>query len=81
MLLLVTLVSYTIYNASLSDWHGSGAFGMRRLTVATPIFVLGLAALFDLLWHDPRRAWAFAAALCGWGILMTVRYVTLLDPA
>jgi hypothetical protein len=80
LVLMATLAIYTLYNASLSDWHGSGAFGMRRLTVATPIFVLGLASVLDMLWRRPRWAYAFAAALCGWGLQMTARYVTYSIP-
>lgn len=80
MLLLAILALYTLYNASLADWHGSGAFGMRRLTVATPIFVLGLATILNRLWRHPRWACAFAGALCGWGVQMTVRYVAYSIP-
>lgn len=78
--LLTTVALYTLYNASLADWHGSGAFGMRRLTVATPIFVLGLATVLERLWQHPRWACAFAAAICGWGLQMTVRYVAYSIP-
>ncbi|NJP05350.1 MAG: hypothetical protein HC837_06875 [Chloroflexaceae bacterium] len=49
-LLLLGFVGQTYLNGSFgTTWHLSGAFGFRRLLECTPIFVLGLAALFAWL--------------------------------
>jgi|GEM_PF-575200 len=66
---------YLSYNAALSNWHGSGAFGLRRLTVLAPWCALGLAALFTTL---RRLHWALpvglAALMGAWTTLLAVRY-------
>ena len=59
--LITALVAYFLYNAWLPDWHGSGAFGLRRLTLLAPWCMLGLALLFDAL----RRRHAAAAGGSG----------------
>jgi hypothetical protein len=67
--------AYLIYNASLPDWHGSGGFGMRRLTAGAPLFAIGLAALFE----RARRYRPLPAMLAGmlivWSIAITLRYI------
>ena len=73
--LLTALVAYFLYNAWLPDWHGSGAFGLRRLTLLAPWCMLGLALLFDAL----RRRHALlpvvpAALMVGWATLVLIRY-------
>jgi hypothetical protein len=73
--LLAALVAYFLYNAWLPDWHGSGAFGLRRLTLLAPWYMLGLALLFDALrrWHTLLPA-ALAALIVGWATLVLIRY-------
>ena len=70
--LLATIVVYVIYNASLPDWHGSDAFGMRRLAALAPVFALGLAAIFSGVRWNPTLPVALASLLSGWGVRMAV---------
>jgi hypothetical protein len=73
--LIAALVAYFLYNAWLPDWHGSGAFGLRRLTLLAPWCMLGLALLFDML-----RRWRAllpvvpAGLMIGWATLVLLRY-------
>ena len=73
--LLATVVIYMVYNAMLPDWHGSGAFGLRRFTVLASVLAAGLAVLFERLpgW---RSRGACAGVLVLWSIHMTTRYLT-----
>jgi hypothetical protein len=73
--LMAALVGYFLYNAWLPDWHGSGAFGLRRLTLLAPWCMLGLALLFDALrrWLPALPA-VPAALMVGWGTLVLIRY-------
>jgi len=73
--LISALVAYFLYNAWLLDWHGSGAFGLRRLTLLAPWCMLGLALLFDALrrWR-PLLPVVPAALLAGWATLVLIRY-------
>jgi hypothetical protein len=73
--LITALLAYFIYNAYLPDWHGSGAFGLRRLTLLAPWCMLGLALLFDALrrWR-PLLPAIPAALMIGWGALVLIRY-------
>jgi hypothetical protein len=73
--LALAFFAYLSYNAALSNWHGSGAFGLRRLTVLAPWCALGLAALFTAM---RRLHWALpvglAALMGAWTTLLAVRY-------
>jgi hypothetical protein len=73
--LITALVAYFLYNAWLPDWHGSGAFGLRRLTLLAPWCMIGLALLFDALrrWHALLPA-VPAALMIGWTTLVLIRY-------
>lgn len=62
LLLLATFAAQVWINGSFLTWHLSGAFGFRRLIEATPLFVLGLAALIDGV-RLPRAAWTLLGAL------------------
>lgn len=79
--LAAAFLVYFGYNASLGRWFAGGSFGLRRMTVATPWFVLGLALLLDAL-----RRWRAAipvalAALMGvWEWLLLMRYDLFLIP-
>lgn len=67
--------AFLFYNMSISDWHGSGAFGLRRLTVLTPWFALGLALLFERLARLHRALPVAAASLmAAWTTLLAARY-------
>src|SRR5262249_24549834 len=73
--LISALLAYFLYNAWLPDWHGSGAFGLRRLTLLAPWCMLGLALLFDRLrrWL-PMLPAPLAALMVGWATLVLIRY-------
>jgi len=73
--LIATMVAYVLYNAWLPDWHGSGAFGLRRLTLLAPWCMLGLALLFDMLRRlRPLLPAGAAALLVAWATLVLIRY-------
>jgi hypothetical protein len=68
LLLLLTFAAQVWINGSFLTWHLSGAFGFRRLIEATPLFVLGVAALIDGV-RLPRSVWALiGAALIIWNV-------------
>jgi hypothetical protein len=73
--LITALAAYFLYNAWLPDWHGSGAFGLRRLTLLAPWCMIGLALLFDALrrWRLPLPAIP-AALMAAWATLVLIRY-------
>jgi hypothetical protein len=73
--LIAALLAYFLYNAWLPDWHGSGAFGLRRLTLLAPWCMIGLALLFDALSRrNPLLPAVPAALLMGWTTLVLIRY-------
>jgi hypothetical protein len=51
--LIVCCIAFYLLIAFYPDWDGLSSFGNRFFISLTPIFVLGLAALFDVL----ARAW------------------------
>jgi hypothetical protein len=76
---------YTI--GCYEDWAGISSFGNRFFISLTPLFVLGLASLFDWLaevWQD-RRATILAAsittALIAWNMGLVFQWGTHLIPA
>lgn len=72
---------YFGYNASLARWFGGGSFGLRRFTVLTPWFMLGLALLFAALRRWRAIAPVAPAALAAvWTMLLLVRYDLFLIP-
>jgi hypothetical protein len=62
--LLIAFGVYLYVIGCYQDWHGVASFGNRFFVSLTPLFVLGLAALFDRLSHvwNPRRTTIVAAA-------------------
>ncbi len=81
LFVLLGLLLYFLYNATLGSWHGGGYFGLRRLTNAFPFFLLGVGAL--LHWLRRRRAeGALLAALLPtlWGLLVLLRYLVYAMP-
>ena len=73
--MITVLLAYFLYNAWLPDWHGSGAFGLRRLTLLAPWCMIGLALLFNTLrrWHALLPAIP-AALMVVWTTLVLIRY-------
>lgn len=69
--LFVTLSWYV--NASVADWWAGEAFGARRFLSCYPVFVLGLAAVFE---SRRARRWipAVAMAFIGYTFLLLVQY-------
>lgn len=63
--LIVCAVAFYLLIAFYPDWDGLSSFGNRFFVSLTPIFILGLAALWDRLaraWKS-RRSFAVAGAL------------------
>ena len=75
-------------NASVDTWTGDSAFGQRRFTNLTLLFVLGLTALLARLENtrDPAGRWlrplrvALPAAFVVWNMLLIVQYVLWIAP-
>jgi hypothetical protein len=52
--LILMFILQVLMNASLFDWGGGWAFGMRRMTELYPVWVVGLATLLQSV-HDLAR--------------------------
>lgn len=72
--LLVAVLAYVLYNASLFDWHGSGGYGFRRLLPTVALITPGLAALFNRL--GQRMALALIGIMTTMGLTTLTRYLT-----
>jgi hypothetical protein len=71
------LVSWYV-NAAAADWWAGEAFGARRFVACFPVFVIGLAALFDR-WRDrPRVMVAITAGFVAYTFLLLVQYQTFM---
>lgn len=73
--LLGSTLLYITFNGLLTDWHGSGTFGTRRLTSLAVWYAIGLAAIIDTL---AKRHWTGLAlfgalASCGWMLMLLIR--------
>jgi len=66
------IVLQVLMNASLFDWGGGWAYGMRRMTELYPVWVIGLATLLHTA-HSPSRATAWGR----WARWITVSLVLL----
>jgi hypothetical protein len=62
-LMAALLAQCYINGAYGTTWHLRGAFGFRRLIECTPLFVLGLALVFD--WLAKRIDWRILVMLLG----------------
>ncbi|MBO9343842.1 MAG: glycosyltransferase family 39 protein [Roseiflexus sp.] len=73
--LIVAAVTYIGYNGLLSDWHGSGAFGVRRLTSLAAWYALGLAALAEALIRRRHTLTMLIGMVAGswWMLMLLVR--------
>ena len=70
VVLTLMFMLQVLMNASLHDWGGGWAFGMRRMTELYPVWVIGLATLVQATYNLGRRgAWSRAAR---WGTLFLV---------
>jgi hypothetical protein len=89
-LCLYSVLAFVIYVYTIGcyqDWAGISSFGNRFFVSLTPLFILGLASLFDWLaeaWQD-RRAAILAAcittALTAWNMGLVFQWGTHLIPA
>jgi len=77
--LILMFVLQALINASVHDWGGGWAFGMRRMTELYPVWVLGLAVLVHAAWSLPEGApwarvvrWALPAAVVLCSVLALV---------
>lgn len=72
---------YFLYNASLGRWFAGGSFGLRRLTLLTPWFAIGLALLLQALKSvRPGLAVGLVGLMSSWALLLLVRYDLFLIP-
>ncbi|MGE5357697.1 MAG: hypothetical protein ACM3NQ_01680 [Bacteroidales bacterium] len=64
-------------NGAVIDWWAGEAFGARRFVSCLPLFVLGLAALYDRL---PHRRWvrALTIAAISLNVLLLLQYQVFL---
>jgi hypothetical protein len=85
--LIALFVAYIYTIGCYQDWNGVSSFGNRFFISLTPIFVLGLAALFDSLervWKTRRAAIVSAAATAVfvlWNAGLIFQWGTHLIPA
>jgi hypothetical protein len=85
--LLVLFFAYLYVIGCYENWSGLSSFGNRFFISLTPVFVLGLAALFDAAAHawSEKRVWAAAATLTAlfavWNLGMIYQWGTHLIPA
>jgi hypothetical protein len=61
-------------NAAVADWWAGEAFGARRFLSCFPVFVLGLAALFERWRERVHVMAAIAAVFIGLTFLLLVQY-------
>ena len=84
---IVVFVAFLYTIGCYQDWDGLSSFGNRFFVSLTPIFVLGLAALFDSLgraWKTRRAAIVSASAtavLALWNLGLIFQWGTHLIPA
>jgi hypothetical protein len=71
---LVFFAASWYVNASVADWWAGEAFGARRFLSCFPIFVVGLAALFDRLRRRPFWIPGIAVAFIGYTFLLLIQY-------
>jgi hypothetical protein len=85
---LITFLGFYYFIASYSDWDGLSSFGNRFFVSLTPIFILGLSALFSALsgWvGKPARGVAAATTalvlLIAWNFGFIFQWGTHMVPA
>lgn len=84
---LAALFAYIYALGCYSDWDGISSFGSRFLISLTPLFVLGLAALFERMAHAWQSsnaailASALTAILIAWNFGLMFQWGTHLIPA
>jgi hypothetical protein len=87
--LILMFVLQILMNASLFDWGGGWAFGMRRMTELYPVWVVGLATLMHSagplsgseLWRRMARWAVTALVIVGslFGVLLLLSHVNYVN--
>ncbi|KPL86816.1 hypothetical protein [Herpetosiphon geysericola] len=77
---LAAVIIYLVYISRLPDWHGSGAFGLRRLTTIAPCLAWGVAALLQRWRRWPGAAIGLLASFGCWNLALMARYITYAIP-
>lgn len=72
----IFLVASWYVNAAVVDWWGGAAFGARRFVSLYPVFVLGLAAVFDRLEDRPRLVSTVSLVFVSLTVLLLIHYQT-----
>lgn len=76
---VVVILAFEWYsNAAVADWWAGEAFGARRFVSCLPLFVLGLAALFDRMRQRPHWVPMFTVIVLGANLLLLVQYQAFL---
>ena len=72
--LMLAFALYFWYNSTIPDWHGSGGFGLRRMTLLAPWCAIGLGLLYDAL-HRRQAALPVVLTMLmgGWILMLLVR--------
>jgi hypothetical protein len=82
--LIVVFVAFLYTIGCYGDWHGISSFGNRFFISLTPLFILGLAAVFDWLedrWHDHGVFASIATMiLIAWNLGLVYQWGTHLIP-
>jgi hypothetical protein len=85
--LIASFLAFYLLISFYPDWDGLSSFGNRFFVSLTPLFILGLAALFDWMaraWQE-RRAGIVAsvatAAFIAWNLGLVFQWGTHLIPA
>ncbi|HYL68923.1 MAG TPA: hypothetical protein VEX69_07145 [Candidatus Limnocylindria bacterium] len=85
--LIIVFAAFLYVIGSYADWDGLSSFGNRFFVSLTPVFILGLAALFDSFAHawNAQRAAVFVScittALIIWNLGLIFQWGTHLIPA
>ena len=74
---LYFLISWYV-NAAAADWWAGEAFGARRFVSCFPLFVLGLAALFDHFRVSRKASATVLLGFCSLTFLLLVQYQTFM---
>jgi hypothetical protein len=76
---VATILLFEWYtNAAVADWWAGEAYGARRFVGCFPLFVVGLAALFDRFRHRSALAPALTIVVVSANLLLLVQYQAFL---
>jgi hypothetical protein len=79
--LALAFVAQVLVVGSYATWWGGAAFGARRFLNCTPLFALGLAALYASAPASRRKMWlAVVTLLIAWNFGLAIQYGTGMIP-